>query len=399
VETAALGSALDIRSDEGTREHVHGFHSYPARMHPVTARRLIERLSPPGSVLLDPFCGSGTVLVEGRLAGRRVIGVDANPLAVELAWLKTRSVTGRERSEILDAARGTVAFADERRKRRSGATRRYGAEDVSLFDPHVLLELDGLRAGLARVSVSATRRALFLVLSSILVKVSRRPGDTAPREAPRRLASGFTIRLFLEKTEELVQRLAQFCGLLPPGPPEAPLLRVGDARKLEGVAAAAMDLIVTSPPYPGNYDYLAHHAVRLRWLGLDPEEFARIELGARRHLEPLPEKSATARWTSELGAAMAAMSRVLSPAGRLVLVLGDSVIGRRPIFADKLVRELAPASGLVVTAVGSQVRPHFHAASGRAFDRTPRREHVFVCRHLSRAPGAAPGRAGPTKVR
>ncbi len=203
METGALGSALDIRSDEGTRDHVHGFHSYPARMHPITARRLIEQLSPPEGVLLDPFCGSGTVLVEGLLAGRQVIGVDANPLAIELAWLKTRTSTDGGRREILEGARAAVAFADERRKRRSGATHRYGAEDVSLFDPHVLLELDGLRAGLARMSASATKRALFLVLSSILVKVSRRPGDTAPSEAPRRLASGFTIRLFLKKTEEL----------------------------------------------------------------------------------------------------------------------------------------------------------------------------------------------------
>ena len=380
METAAVGSALDIRSDEGTRNHVHGFHTYPARMHPITARRLIEQLSPKGSVLLDPFCGSGTVLVEGRLTGRRVIGVDANPLAVELAWLKTRSMAESERRELLEGARATIAFAEKRRELRSGATRRYGAEDVALFDPHVLLELDGLRAGLTRISASGTQRALFLVLSSILVKVSRRPSDTAAHEAPRRLASGYTIRLFLKKTEELVGTLAQFAGLVPTGT-EAPVLRIGDARKLEGIDSGAVDIIVTSPPYPGNYDYLAHHAVRLRWLGLDSQDFAKNELGARRHLEPLPENAAAARWTSELGAAMKAMARVMAPHGRMVMVLGDSVIRKRAIFADKLVRELAPATGLVLTAVGSQARPHFHAASTGAFSGHPRREHVLVCRH------------------
>jgi hypothetical protein len=336
------------------------------------------------------------VLVEGRLAGRRVIGVDANPLAIELAWLKTHNFVERERHAILEAARSAVAFADERRERRSGATRRYGAEDVSLFDPHVLLELDGLRAGIARIVDTTAKRVLLLVLSSILVKVSRRPGDTASGEAPRRLASGFTIRLFRKKTEELVDRLAQLTALLPTGAPDA-LLRVGDARELAGIEPGAADLIVTSPPYPGNYDYLAHHAVRLRWLGLDTEQFARIELGARRHLESLPEGAASKRWSSELGSALRAMSRVLSPAGRIVLVLGDSVIRRRAIFADKLVRELAPTSGLVLTAVGSQARPHFHGASARAFDRAPRREHVLVCRHS--AEGGTSGRAAPAKVR
>lgn len=66
-----LATAFDIETDEeSTRAHVHGFHSYPARMHPTVARRMIELLSEPGATVLDPFCGSGTVLVEGRIAGR-----------------------------------------------------------------------------------------------------------------------------------------------------------------------------------------------------------------------------------------------------------------------------------------------------------------------------------------
>jgi len=77
-----------------------------------------------------------------------VVGVDANPLAVELAWLKTRGTTSTERAQMIDRARAVALSADERRKRRAGATRRYGSEDVALFDPHVLLELDGLVSSL-----------------------------------------------------------------------------------------------------------------------------------------------------------------------------------------------------------------------------------------------------------
>jgi DNA modification methylase len=395
TETAAIGYALDVRSDEGTRDHVHGFHSYPARMHPLTACRLIEKLSTPGSVLLDPFCGSGTVLVEGRLAGRSVIGVDANPLAIELAWLKTRAWSERERRAVIEGAQSATTFAEARRQRRSGSTHRYGAEDVSLFDPHVLLELDGLRAGLARIPSPTTRRALSLVLSSILIKVSRRPGDTAPGQTARRLASGFTIRMFGKKADELVRRLAEISTLLPAGKHDLVQTRTGDARKLEGIANGSVDLIVTSPPYPGNYDYLSHHEARLRWLGLDREELARIELGARRHLEPLPESAAAARWAGELGDVLRAMSRVLAPGGRIALVLGDSVIRRRPIFADELVRKLAPQSALVMTASGSQSRPHFHGGTARAYDRSPRREHVLVCRHRD----SVDAPAAPPKVR
>lgn len=79
----------DAASDDPDREHVHGFHTYPARMHPTTAARLVQAVSDGSATLLDPFCGSGTVLVEAMIAGRRAVGVDLNPLAVRLARVKT----------------------------------------------------------------------------------------------------------------------------------------------------------------------------------------------------------------------------------------------------------------------------------------------------------------------
>ena len=167
------------------------------------------------------FCGSGTVLVEARIAGLRGRGVDANPLAVELSRLKTRGYDEHERAAILAGARAVVESAEDCRHRRAGATRRYPPEDTSLYDPHVLLELDGLRAGITGITGNAevprnVRSALALVLSSISIKVSRRPGETATAEAPRRLASGFTVKLFLRKTEELTrQSVAEFVELLP----------------------------------------------------------------------------------------------------------------------------------------------------------------------------------------
>jgi SAM-dependent methyltransferase len=384
-----LTHALATTDDEGdARAHVHGFHSYPARMHPVTARRLVERLARPGDTLLDPFCGSGTVLVEGRLAGCTVLGVDANPLAVELAWLKVRGVFAPEQREILAAAREVSARAEGRRRAKAGASRSYPQEDVAMFDPHVLLELDGLRSGIALVENGVVRRTLALVLSSILVKVSRRPGDTAARQVPRRLASGFTLRLFSAKTEELVRRLAEFESMLRrvPGAARAlPTVRVGDARMLEGIPGGSVDVVLTSPPYPGNYDYLAHHAARLRWLGIDSKSFAEAEIGARRHLEPLGRNAAAARWSQDLHRVLAAMARALRSRGIAVLLIADSVVSGHAVFADDLVRELGPGVGLGVTAVASQIRPHFHTPTGAAFGRRPRREHAIVLRPMLEA--------------
>lgn len=57
----------------------HNLHPYPAKFIPQIPKELIVRLSKKNNWVLDPFCGSGTSLVEARLTGRNSIGVDVNP--------------------------------------------------------------------------------------------------------------------------------------------------------------------------------------------------------------------------------------------------------------------------------------------------------------------------------
>jgi DNA modification methylase len=380
---ALLAAAVDVptseESETAARSHVHGFHAYPARMHPITARRLVEAFSHPGERVLDPFCGSGTVLVEARLAGREAVGVDANPLAVRLARLKGRGTTPEERERLIVAAKEVAAFADARRTAKSGATHRYGPEDVALFQPHVLLEMDGLRAGLDQVKDPAAQRDLELVFSAILTKVSRKGSDTSEHGTERRLAAGYPSRLLVKKTEELTRNLALFADALAQAPAGRPLrVLEGDARRLEGVDAGSVALVATSPPYPGNYDYLAHHAARLRWLRLSEKRFDEAEIGARRHLEPLGADDGRMRFADELAAVLRAQARVLVPGGAVVLLLADSVVASAPIYAADLTAAVAARTGYVVHASASQARPHFHLPTERAFNRRAREEHALL---------------------
>ena len=380
---ALLAAAVDVptseESEAAARSHVHGFHAYPARMHPITARRLVEAFSHPGERVLDPFCGSGTVLVEARLAGREAVGVDANPLAVRLARLKARGTTPEQRERLIVAAKEVAAFADARRTAKSGATHRYGPEDVALFQPHVLLEMDGLRAGLDQLEDTATQRDLELVFSAILTKVSTKGSDTSEHGPSRRLAAGYPARLLVKKTEELTQNLALFADELAKARAMRPLrVLEGDARELEGIDAGSVALVATSPPYPGNYDYLAHHAARLRWLRLSPQRFDEAEIGARRHLEPLGADDGRVRFADELAAVLRAQARVLVPGGAVVLLLADSVVASAPIYAADLTAAVAARTGYVVHASASQARPHFHLPTERAFNRRAREEHALL---------------------
>ena len=386
---AKLAEALDVApapepgrdgnaDDDPDRAHVHGFHTYPARMHPTTAGRLVRAATERGALVLDPFCGSGTVLVEAMIAGRRASGTDLNPLAERLAHLKTARWGVGDRDALTTGARTVGAFADERRARRAGATRRYPPEDVALFDPHVLLELDSIRTAIKGLDVPAPLRdALVLVLSAILVKLSRRASDTSAGAAPRRLAAGYPARLFIRKTEELSSRLATFESLVPAEVPPA-RVALDDAARLRTIAASTVDAIVTSPPYVATYDYLEHHALRMRWLDLDTRPFASGEMGSRRRYAQLDAAGAREAWSRELGAALRAMSRVCRRGAPIALVLADSAVQGEAIRADAMVDGLVRDAGLVVVARASQVRPHFHGPTARAFQDAPRAEHVIA---------------------
>jgi hypothetical protein len=387
--SAKLAEALDVspapepradgREDDPDRAHVHGFHTYPARMHPITAARLVRAVSPEGAAVFDPFCGSGTVLVEAMIGGRRATGTDLSPLAVRLARVKTAMLDSEVRKAIVATARAVAAHADARRERRAGATRRYPREDVELFGPHVLLELDSIRAGIAEHTGgnAVLRAALDVVLSAILVKVSRRASDTSSGESKRRIAAGFPARLFVGKAEDLTRRLAELTALLPP---EARPARVteDDAARLRSVSASSADAVVTSPPYVATYDYLTHQALRLRWLGLDASALGAREMGARRRYARLDTREASEAWARELGAALRTLSRVCRKGARVALVIADSGIRNEALRADAILGSLAVDSGFLLIARASQARPYFHGPTARAFQTDPRAEHAIA---------------------
>ncbi len=87
-ERTRTESGWDYRT-ANTKEFTHGIHPYPAMMIPQVARRLIGEYGREEGILLDPYCGSGTTLLEGMLADLVSTGTDLNPLARLIARTKT----------------------------------------------------------------------------------------------------------------------------------------------------------------------------------------------------------------------------------------------------------------------------------------------------------------------
>jgi len=89
--------------EANTKEFTHGLHTYPAMMIPQIARRLIYLYGKEANTLLDPFCGSGTSIVEASVTPhiKKAYGFDLNPLAVLISKVKSTPLEVGELQDTL----------------------------------------------------------------------------------------------------------------------------------------------------------------------------------------------------------------------------------------------------------------------------------------------------------
>ena len=387
TEARLLGKLLDV--DPGlARALTHGFHSYAGRMHPSIARGAVDAFSAAGDSVVDPFCGSGTVLVEAMGLGRRALGIDASPLGVAIAAVRTTTLgeDGRGRLEET-AVRIAEASGEQARKRKRPTMPTWSQNELGRFHPHVLLELLGLRALVMETHDDAIGRALRLCLSSILVKFMK-AGPEAPRDGEtKRIARGVPSRMFADRALELSRGLAALERRMPPGTPVAEA-RLGDARDLSVIRPGSVQLVASSPPYAGTYDYAAQHDVRFTWLDLPRKTFRKVQMGARHAslgADPDAWRAAQRQWIAEV-------ARILAPGGHAMLVVGDGVVGEEAEDAPDAVASAAAPVGLEPVARASQVRPVIDNRLQEIFARRPRREHLLLLRRTGdrRSAGGRP---------
>jgi hypothetical protein len=312
-------------------------------------------------------------------AGRGAVGRDASPLAVEIARVRSTPLgaAGRERL-VAEAGRIAEESAERARKRKRPEVPFWARAEFDRFFPHVLFELLGLRELVMETAWDDVGRALRLCLSSILVKFMRQ-GPVAPRDgAGKRIGRGVPSRFLADRAQELALGLAALERSAPAGVP-APDIAGGDARAMPDLASASFDLVLSSPPYAGTYDYAEQHEVRFRWLQMDPTRFRSIQLGERGHgFGAVPQEwhESRRRWLSEV-------ARLLRPGAHAVLVVGDGVVGERAEDGAQATIDSSASLGLIFVASASQTRPPRDRRLAEIFAATPRREHILVLRRMS----------------
>jgi hypothetical protein len=366
---ATLAQCLAVDPD-AKLPFTHGFHAYPARMHPETARRVLEAF--PGGLVVDPFVGSGTTAVEAVRAGRRFIGCDISKVPLEIAWTRTRVGLPAE-SRRVEAAAHRLAGRAFQEVEEDFAMPPWARAEQEWYDGHTLREIVVLKL-LIDAEEPSLRRMLMVVLSSVLVKLSRQISDSDVkrdlyhRPRPR----GAAFRWFAEKSSELTKGLLLLSSDLYKRKIEfrEPELRRQDARDTR-LPTAGVDLVVTSPPYAGVYDYSRHQSRRYPLFEEDPKFPESHELGSRRD---------ASRYKEDMETVLRNLLGSISPSGRIVIMIGDG----QQVKADQFLTELAVKLGGKVLAIASQSRKDWSGGP-------PKQEHLIaIGRERPAAPASSP---------
>jgi hypothetical protein len=226
----------------------HSFYRYPARFSPQFARAVISSFSSPGDIVLDPFMGGGTSIVEACHLGRVAIGSDINALAVFVSRVKTTPLSQSQAlvlrnwaDEIVPSLRYTdvVEYKATTRDPRTHNLHLARARPIRKL---AALALDTLPA----LSDVATRRFARCALL--------RAGQWALNGRKLPVNSESFRRKVTLSIHDMLDGLSDYQTTLPKPLGSRSLLTCAADRISEQVPfkhGARADLVVTSPPYPG----------------------------------------------------------------------------------------------------------------------------------------------------
>lgn len=295
---------------EDTQYATHGLHPYPARMIPQVARRLIKKylieyLPPPHSqyIVLDPFCGSGTVLTEAKLLGVNAIGIDLNLLAIIIAKTKTDPPTPKDIEDNLP-------FILRKLQNNTSETEVYMRtlkyENIDYwFKPDVIKELSKIKEILDNLIKNVKVHNFFDLCLSLTARKSSniyREGDTYIKRMKiedLKKHNPNVSKIFNDIVIEKLKNVKDFYSKFKSS--QDVFAEIIWANTLACcIRENSVDLIVTSPPYgeeKNTVSYTRWSKISLYWLTKNQNIVRKIEksmLGHRnlkRVVNPLPSKT------------------------------------------------------------------------------------------------------------
>jgi len=242
---------------ENTKEYTHCFHTYPAMMIPQVARELINRYKDKDTKLIfDPYMGSGTTLVEAKLAGINSVGTDLNPLARLIAKVKTEKLKTEEIDEIEEKIlyfKKNILEKNFNINKINISIPEFSIRD-NWFNSITLKELGLIKKFIENIENLKIKNFFLIAFTEIIRLVSyTRNGEFklySIESKKKEIFSPDTFKIFLEKLNENYNGLRKYNSKIS----DTINAQIYDFNTVFGIPNnilknGSVDLIVTSPPY------------------------------------------------------------------------------------------------------------------------------------------------------
>lgn len=321
----------------------HNFHTYPAKFIPQIPEFSILNYTNENDVVLDPFVGCGTTLVEAKLLNRKGIGVDLNPIATLLSFVKTTSLNNDEVSlitNIIEKIKKEIDAYYELDKTTIKYTIPVFYNIDHWFQKNVQNELALALSVTEQIKNEKVKNFIKIAISSIIVKVSNQESDTRFAAINKNIKNKEFIFLLDKKINEMVERIIHFSSI---ASKSNTTIYKANSENLSFLKENSVDHIVTSPPYANTYDYYLYHKFRMYWLGFDVKKVKHEEIGSRdKHSS---QKKDIKDFIISLTNCMNEFHRVLKPNKYALIVIGDSIIRGKHYKADEFFKKIAKQTG------------------------------------------------------
>ena len=259
IEAVSYRDIIDYNSNR----QIHNLFKYPAKLIPEIAVAYLDSdyISSDG-VVLDPFCGSGTVMVEAQRLGYDSIGIDINPLSTLISKVKTTSLDWTEIRKKINQ------FQDEVKKLKP-IIPEFTNRDY-WFNNNVLDSLGKIKTWVSQIEDPEVNNFFSFNFASIIRKICNADPSIFPPTISKRMKKRSIERdkkcvflEFLNKTNHSLSVLEKHFNKLELIPSVQCILGSATDSLLP---KNSIDLIITSPPYINAQKYIRTTKLELFWL-------------------------------------------------------------------------------------------------------------------------------------
>lgn len=311
-------AAVDSRHVSGL---THNFYRYPARFSPALVRAAIRAFTEPGDLVLDPFVGGGTTLVEALAAGRNSVGLDISSLAAFVTEVKT--------SLYVDQELAILSRWAERVEKRIDCRARAPAVD-RYEDAGYLRHLDDSRTWRLRKAIAQALESAATIRPLRLEKFARCAVLRTAQWALDGRKNLVTVDQFRKRLRENALEMIQGSRELARAASQHHVTAYCLHRPTAGLENEAVirsgpppRLVITSPPYPGVH--VLYHRWQIHGGRETPAPFwiAKRLDGAGAAFYTMGDRKAHAngRYFAELGASLRSIAAVCDPDTTIVQVV------------------------------------------------------------------------------